>query len=407
MKNPLSFRQLPIILSLSLMMITSDSSKSYGNTITPSKPHLVRTLPTLQNVSGSSGLPNNSVEVLPQNPVFYPSTGVIESIPVNSLPLSPGDQIRVLVQDGEIFSGIYEVNLNGDIQMPYLKPIYVIGLTLSEIQNLVRQELIRQKMFKPNYANASVSIVQWSAIEVNVSGAVFQPGPVTINVRLAADQALTKDRASGDYAPDRSLLAAIRAAGGITPIANIKEVTLMRNGITSTVDISGVFQGIPIKDIPLIRGDQVIIPSLDVWQNELVRPSAITLPAVQIRVSNLTVPANSNSNSSVSREAITFPYGARFSQAVVSANCVGGTQVTNADRQAILVRTDRLTGTTKFYENSIENLMRNATDETNPFLMPDDGVACYDSTATNIRDGAKTILDILSPIELIKTIFGW
>lgn len=407
MKNFLSFRQLPIILSLSFTMITSDLSKSYGNSVTPSKPNLVRNLPTLQNTSKPSGLPSNTIEFLQQNPVSYPSTDLIESIPVNSLPLSPGDQIRVLVQDGEIFSGIYEVNLNGDIQMPYLKPIYVIGLTLSEAQNLVRQELIRQKMFKPNYANASVSIVQWSAAEVNVSGAVFQPGPVTINVRLAVDQALTKDRVSGDYAPDRSLLSAIRATGGITPMANIKEITLMRNGKTHTVDISGVFMGIPIQDIPLIRGDQIIVPSLDVWQNELVRPSAITLPAVQIRVSNLTVPANSNSNSSVSREAITFPYGARFSQAVVSANCVGGTQVTNADRQAILVRTDRLTGTTKFYENSIENLMRNATDETNPFLMPDDGVACYDSTATNIRDGAKTILDILSPIELIKSIFGW
>lgn len=407
MKNPFSFRQLPIILSLSFTMITSDLSKSYGNSVTPSKPNFVRTLPTLQNTSDSSGLPNNSLELSEPNLIFPPSTDLIESIPVNSLPLSPGDQIRVLVQDGEIFSGIYEVNLNGDIQMPYLKPIYVVGLTLSEAQNLIRQELIRQKMFKPNYANASVSIIQWSATEVNVSGAVFQPGPVTINVRLAADQALTKDRASGDYAPDRSLLAAIRASGGITPMANIKEVTLMRNGKTHTIDISGVFMGIPIQDIPLIRGDQIIVPSLEVWQNELVRPSPITLPAVQIRVSNLTVPANSNSNSSVSREAITFPYGARFSQAVVSANCVGGTQVTNADRQAILVRTDRLTGTTKFYENSIENLMRNATDETNPFLMPDDGVACYDSTATNVKDAARTILDILSPIDLIKSIFGW
>lgn len=407
MKNPFSFRQLPIILSLSFTMITSDLSKSYGNSVTPSKANFVRTLPTLQNTSDSSGLPNNSLELSEPNLIFPPSTDLIESIPVNSLPLSPGDQIRVLVQDGEIFSGIYEVNLNGDIQMPYLKPIYVVGLTLSEAQNLIRQELIKQKMFKPNYANASVSIIQWSATEVNVSGAVFQPGPVTINVRLAADQALTKDRASGDYAPDRSLLAAIRASGGITPMANIKEVTLMRNGKTHIIDISGVFMGIPIQDIPLIRGDQIIVPSLEVWQNELVRPSPITLPAVQIRVSNLTVPANSNSNSSVSREAITFPYGARFSQAVVSANCVGGTQVTNADRQAILVRTDRLTGTTKFYENSIENLMRNATDETNPFLMPDDGVACYDSTATNVKDAARTILDILSPIDLIKSIFGW
>ena len=365
--------------------------------------------PFAQLVADTSGLPNRNTYTLPftfnsSNPLLNRQ---ILPLPLKSFPLSPGDQIRVLVADGEIFSGVYLINLNGEIQVPYLTPLKVSGLTLLEAQTLIREQLIKQKMFKVDYAQVSVSIVLWGSAEVNVSGAVFVPGPVALNVRSPSDQALSKDRVSGDIAPERTLVAAIRAASGITPLANLKDVTMVRNNQTYKVDLSGIFLGQPVQNIPLIQGDRVIIPSTGVWQNELVRPSPITLPALQIRISNLTVPATSNASASVSRDAITFPYGARFSQAVVSGNCVGGTQATNANRYAILVRTDRLTGSTKVYESAIEDLMREASDETNPFLMPDDGVACYDSTVTNIRDVFRSIVDILSPIDLLRVLTGW
>ncbi len=356
-----------------------------------------------------SGLPSHNTYTVPvtsSSPSSLPNS-LIAPLPLESFPLSPGDQIRILVADGEIFSGIYLINLNGEIQIPYLKPLKVAGLTLPETQLLIQEQLIKQKMFKPNYAKVSVSIVQWGVAEVDVSGSVFQPGPVTLNARSAPEQSLAKDRVSGDLPGERTLVAALRSAGGITPLANLQKVTLVRQKQTYTVDLSGIFLGQPVSNIPLIRGDRVIVPTTGVWQNALVRPSPITLPALQIRISNLTVPATSNASASVSRDAITFPYGARFSQAVVSGNCVGGTQTTNANRFAILVRTDRLMGSTKVYESSIEDLLRDGNDDINPFLMPDDGVACYDSTVTNIRDIFKGFVDVLSPLNLLRTLLGW
>jgi polysaccharide export outer membrane protein len=410
-KPVLEVRRLLASMSIGLMLFIFQGGSQRVKAEGQFQKSLLRdsSAPFTKELADASGLPGQNTYTLPFTPNALNSlqNSQVLPIPLESFPLSPGDQIRVFVSDGEIFSGVYLINLNGEIQIPYLTPIKVSGLTILEAQTLIREQLIKQKMFKPDYAKVTVSISLWGAADVNVSGAVFVPGPVTLNVRSPSDQSLSKERVSGDIAPERSLIAALRAASGITPLANLKEVTMIRNNQTYKVDLSGIFLGQPVQNIPLIRGDRVIIPSTGVWQNELVRPSPITLPALQIRISNLTVPATSNASASVSRDAITFPYGARFSQAVVSGNCVGGTQATNANRYAILVRTDRLAGTTRVYESAIEDLMRESKDDTNPFLMPDDGVACYDSTVTNVRDVFRSIVDILSPIDLLRVLTGW
>jgi len=56
-------------------------------------------------------------------------------------------------------------------------------------------------------------------------------------------------------------------------------------------------------------------------------------------------------------------------------------------------------------QQSIEELVRNhKRDEFNPYLMPNDGIACYDSNVTNIRDVARSLSDIFNPISLLARI---
>ena len=83
-----------------------------------------------------------------------------------------------------------------------------------------------------------------------------------------------------------------------------------------------------------------------------------------------------------------------------SLNCAGGTDITNAKRRAILVRTNRLTGETTYLERGVEELIRDShNNDDNPFLMPRDGVACYDSLVTNTHDIFKIIGDIINPFK--------
>ena len=94
------------------------------------------------------------------------------------------------------------------------------------------------------------------------------------------------------------------------------------------------------------------------------------------------------------REATSLPYGTRLLQALASGNCIGGIQLTNADRWAVLVSTNPLTGGTEVIERRIEALVRRADrDAYNPVILPGDAIACYDSAVTNYRDVVRTLLE--------------
>ncbi len=219
-----------------------------------------------------------------------------------ALPLSPGDRLEVSIPNEPYFSRAYEVNQNGELEVPYLGSIKVAALEPHEVSEKLSAALINNGFFPPDTLQLSVQILQWAPI-------------------------------------------------------------------------------------------QIIVPAAGRFQPELMRPSLITPPGIKVFVSNLTVPASSNSTSAVGNdeEGITFPYGARFSQAAIAINCAGGTKAINAHRKAVLVRVNRLTGETTYLDRSVEDLLHNShNDEDNPFLMPRDGVACYDSTLTNTRDVLKT-----------------
>ncbi|MGB8700747.1 MAG: polysaccharide biosynthesis/export family protein [Thermosynechococcaceae cyanobacterium] len=322
-----------------------------------------------------------------------------------ALPLSSGDRIRIDIPEGTEFSGIYEVGLDGDIQIPYLSPLTVAGLEPKQVQENVWNALVKAGLFQPTFLKVSLKVLDWGEVHVLVSGAVFSPGQVLINTRSQGDKSNPPVQISGDYPPPRFLTAAIRTAGGVTPDADIRTIRLIRNGRESIYDLSGIFTGEPVRDIPLIENDQIIVPSTGRYQNELVRPTLITTVGVKIFMSNLTIPAPSNSASGIGSESTSFPYGSRFSQAVVSANCAGGTKATNAHRRALLVRTDRLTGKTWYLERPVEELLRDSNDVNNPYLMSNDALVCYDSTVINIRDVAASVGGVLSPFSLIGNLF--
>lgn len=321
------------------------------------------------------------------------------------LTLSPGDRLIINIADDQTFDGIYEINIDGLLSLPYVTPILVIGKTVRQVESDLRMHLIREKILKADNALVSCQIQQWAAIKVLVSGSVFSPGGVTINRRSVEQKNYMQSQKNGDSTFERFLTTAIRSAGGVRPDADIGNIRVIRNGIVSLFDISGVMTGNAYDDIPLVAGDQIVIPSLGITQTELMRPSQITPPGFDIFISNLSSPSDSNGKSAIGKHARSIPFGTRLLKGLISANCVGGTVSTNASRMAILVTTDLSTGSTKVIQRSIEDLVRNHNrDEFNPYLMPNDGIACYDSSVTNVRAFARTIKDLFDPVSLLLNI---
>ncbi len=325
-----------------------------------------------------------------------------------ALPLSSGDRISVSIPNEVYFARTYEVNQNGEIEVPLLGAVAVAGLEPMEVKAKLSSLLINQGYFLKDKLQLTVEITDWSAIQVSVAGEIYKPGRVLINKTKESDTSTISTipseslQITGNDPVERYLTNAIGAAGGVLPTANVREIRLIRQGKEQIIDLSGIFTGEPMTDVPLIAGDNIIVPATH-FQAELVRPSQITPPGMKVFVSNLTVPAQSNSAASITNrsEGIIFPYGSRFSQAVIATNCVGGTK-TNSHRHAVLVRTNQITGETTYLNRPVEELIRDSNNEAeNPLLMPRDGIACYDSRMTNTRDILKTIGEIFLPLRLL------
>ena len=321
------------------------------------------------------------------------------------IPLAPGDRVRVSIVEGEEFNGDYVINRDGTLRLPYLRPLPIAGLDLTRAEQALARALVEEGMFRAHFVQVSLLNLLWAPVKVQVAGAVFQPGQVQINNRSAEDIAQQLTAASGDYAPDRSLTAALQAAGGIRPDADVSHITLLRQGQRWQVDLSGILTGNPVPDIALTANDTIEVPSSGRFHPELVRPSAITPPGMRVFISNLSVPADSNAQASVNEEGTRLPYGTQLLQATVGANCVGGSSSVNSSRYVVLASYNPLTRRSEVIERNIERLVRDAgRDEFNPYLLPGDALACYDSQASDLRDIARMVTDILLPLTLLKTL---
>ena len=318
------------------------------------------------------------------------------------IPLSPGDLVEVTIEHGEGFSGRYEISSNGYLNMPQIPPIFAQGIGAKALSEKIELSLVREGMFHAGTLAINLQILQLSEIEVSVSGAVFEAGRVLINDKIPAQVQEIRTAAFGDYTPTRMLSEALRAASGVRPDAKLDQVLLIRSGWQVEVDVSGILTGQSVRDIALVAGDQIIVPTSGCFQPHLVRPSQITPKGFRVFMSNLIEPAYSNANAGVGSFASSLPYGSRLLQGAVSANCIGGKQATNAGRSVILASKNPLTGEVQVLQRDVETLMRNPqAADMNPYLMPNDAIACYDSTTSNVRDIARAVSELVTPYKLL------
>ncbi|MEM9763349.1 MAG: polysaccharide biosynthesis/export family protein [Pseudomonadota bacterium] len=309
--------------------------------------------------------------------------------------LSPGDLVEVRVGSDEVFSGSFELSSDGMLRLPHLAPVRAIGREPPALEQEIAEKLLSQGYYRRS-PRVSVRLADPASAKVFVAGAVFEAGQHEIGRVSGDDRDTRRQEATGAGGGGRSISQALRAAGGVRPDADLSRVRLLRAGKTRVLDLSGAIRGRAFEDANLIAGDQIEVPSRGCFQESLMVANAISPPGISVYMSNLTKPADANALSAIGRDTRQVPYGARFLQTVVSMNCVGGTQATNADRYVVLFSRNPMTGASVVIERRIEDLLRRADrDEMDPFLLPGDAIACYDSTVTNITEVAKSIATVL------------
>lgn len=320
--------------------------------------------------------------------------------------LGPGDRLQLTISgDKDVLTGSYVIGANGRVVLEGVVELEAAGRARQSVEAELRNALIAKGLIRNIAGNVQLKLAEAFAVQVSVSGAVFEPGLVRAGERAPDARATTVGNpASGDFNVGRSLATALRAAGGIRPDAAANTVYLLRGGVYAIVDVTPAFTGGVPADPQLASGDRIVVPSAGCFQEQFVRPSSVTSPGVRVYLSNLSRPAASNAASAIGRDSTSFPYGVRMLQGLVSANCVGGSAM-NAGRRAVLISRNPTNGQSVVISRDIERLVRQADrDAMNPYLMPGDAIACYDSTAMTFVDAVAVVGSLLGPVALANGI---
>ncbi len=315
---------------------------------------------------------------------------------------SRGDLLKLKIQSMPEFDGLYTINSQGELELPFSQSVVALHKTRSQLIKEIQKRLYDSEWFATDNVFVELSLVNMSSIDVSVYGAVFNQGRVTINSKPALKASEVIQHEAGTYASGRDLVAAISAAGGIRPDADLFRVIIKRQGRYFSANLEQLISGAGYGATPnLVHGDQIFVMSNGAEDTSLIRPSQITPPGMRVQMSNLTAPALSNAQSAIGADATRLPYGSSLLDAAVSANCVGGTHQANASRSILLITRHYGAKEQIVIRRSINQLLAGSSDySVNPYLMPNDGVACYDSKFTNIRDVARGIGELFGPVIL-------
>lgn len=310
--------------------------------------------------------------------------------------LAAGDKVRIDVSgDVDMLTGVYAIQGDGTLALRGFKPLQIAGLTEDQLTDRVRNELAAAGLIRPLRSAVSVRVIESGGVPVSISGAVFAPGSVRPGERNPETRVgQSEGSVTGDANAGRTLSAAIRAAAGVRPDADIGQVYLVRGGEYAVFDLTGWIAGWSSQDPILAAGDRIIVPETNCFNPALVRPTAITQPGIRVFMSNLTKGAESNGGAGIGEQTGSLPYGTRLLQGLVAMNCVGGSYM-QSDRRAILMSRNPRNGQSIVIERNIEKLVRSVNrDDANPFLMPGDTLVCYDSRWTNFREALRLVSDV-------------
>ncbi|MFM9851740.1 MAG: polysaccharide biosynthesis/export family protein [Sphingomonadaceae bacterium] len=375
------------------------------------------TMPVPTNLSGAQYQPQQQLVrdgafhgqcVEPSLPHSLSDLQRVDAVQFSDVPdiLAPGDRLKLVVSgDSGTLTGNYVVAANGQLMIGDSITMTVAGQSRSVAQFELRNVLIRKGLVRNIAGNVRLQLEVAGSVAVSVEGAVFEPGNVRAGERVPEQNAAAlTNAAGGDFNAGRTLSTALRAAGGLRPDASASSVYLVRHDSYATIDLSPALGGRGLVDPQLAAGDRIIVSTTGCFDERLVRPSSVTSPGVRVYMSNLSRPAASNASSAIGKDSTSLPYGTRLLQGLISANCVGGSAM-NAARSAVLISRNPVNGKSVVIKRSVEQLVRYADrDDANPYLMPNDAIACYDSTAMSFVDVVGVLGNVLGPAALIKGI---
>jgi protein involved in polysaccharide export with SLBB domain len=215
----------------------------------------VRSLATVTFGTAKAPFPEKGEEIFPVDPKENDVFVVIDGRP--QYKIGPEDVLEISLWEGiEEKQYIVQVRPDGMISFTFFQDIYVSGLTVSELDNLLTRKLSRY-IRQPQVA---VRVKQYNSKYVSLLGAI----ETTSGVILGQDTSRGSRSGPGNYYLNgkTTVLQVLARAGGPTEKANLREITLRRKtGKATTVNLNKtITQGDLSQNVVLDNEDTVVVP---------------------------------------------------------------------------------------------------------------------------------------------------
>jgi len=154
--------------------------------------------------------------------------------------LNPGDEVRISFPAAPELNQTQKIGTDGSLSLPLVGEVHAEGKSPRELQDALAA------LYKPQLQDSEVVVtVDARAVPVVISGAVLRPGKIV-------------------FERPATVLEAIMEAGGFTPEANLKKVSIIRivkgEHYTQTIDMRPILRGQPTTAVYVANGDVIYVP---------------------------------------------------------------------------------------------------------------------------------------------------
>tara|TARA_Y100000589_G_C27146029_1_gene626857 strand:+ start:93 stop:1241 length:1149 start_codon:yes stop_codon:yes gene_type:complete len=221
-----------------------------------------------------------------------PNINYLKKREINEYILGKGDYIRILVKNISVLIDITKViDANGSIKTQRLNNIYIEGLTISELEDIL-QEKYSEYINNPNVI---IEVLKYRPQKIYVDGEVSEPGLYRLSINANSSKlykndennfkeksflgAINKESIQNSFLENSNitflfptLTDAIREAGGLTINANLKDIKITRQNSLSNGGgklraninlLEGIEFGSPLNNLSLRDGDYIYVGRSD------------------------------------------------------------------------------------------------------------------------------------------------
>lgn len=304
--------------------------------------------------------------------------------------LGAGDLIELDIFNVPEHSGNERVLVDGSVSLDWVGNVEVEGLTLDEAANAIAHAYNRYLKTPV----ITVSLITPRPLQVSVAGEVNRPGSYQVDFAGENDSDIEAERRWP------TLTKVLQQAGGITQLADVRQVTVERvvgpqQVQTLQVDLWALLNsGDLSQDPPLRDGDTIRIPAVArLNPNEAQQLATASFSPDTVRV---------NVVGEVSSPGmVEVPPNTPLNQALLAA---GGFDPSRARTDVVeLVRLNP-DGSVSQREIAV-NFNQGINEDSNPILFPDDVIVVKPSSNAQISDSANGLLNTLGLFLPFLTLF--